>query len=179
MIPLRALPWGWIGRIVGGLVLAALLAWIFVVFKAWHDDSQALPGVRAQRDAALAETARVRSDLANEVSRLTTVNEGLIREKNELERARAAVPVRPVRLCRSAPAGAARPPDPAAPGGGDAAPAGTGVLPPEGGWDSAAGPDVGPDLYALFDEADELLRRYRGLQEYVTGLPAACTLTPP
>jgi hypothetical protein len=175
MIPLNMLPWRLIGKIAGALVVAACLAWIFIVLKSWHDDSQALPAVEDARDAAIAETDRVRADLSSEVTRLQTVNEGLINERNLLQEQRAAVPVRTVRLCRPAQEAAAVASDPAGAGGNDAAAAGPGPLQEEGRWDPEPGPDIGPALYALFDEADDMLAKYRALQGYVRGLPRACT----
>lgn len=165
-----ALP-SWV-RWVGFGIVGLCLLWLGLVLKGWHDDSQALPGVKAERDAARAETAQVRADLTAEAFRLAKVNEGLSDENEILRRQRESVPVRSVRLCP-----AARPAEqanPAAPSGGDAAATGSGVLSPEAG----PGPDIGPALFALADEADELLRRYRGLQEYAAGLPEACLSQP-
>jgi len=162
---------------VGFGIVGLCLLWLGLVLKGWHDDSQALPGVKAERDAARAETAQVRADLTAEGFRLAKVNEGLSDENEILRRQRESVPVRSVRICPAArPAGQA---DSAAPSGGDAAAAGAGLLQEEGRWDPEPGPDIGPDVYALFDEADELLRRYRGAQEYIAGLPQACLVGVP
>jgi hypothetical protein len=171
---LRALPWRLIGKGVLALMALACLLWIFLVLKGWHDDSQALPGVKVERDKAQAETARVRTDLAGEVTRLNSVNEGLIRENEVLRAQRAVLPVRSVRLCRPSPEARASAGDPAAASGDHASAAGAGVLPQEAGRGLVQGPDIGADLYLVADEADDMLARYRALQEYVRGLPKAC-----
>ena len=162
---------GWV-KLVGAGIVALCVAWMLAAVKGWHDDSQALPDVKRERDAAIAETAQVRADLTAEAFRLATINKGLSDENEALRSIRVNLPVRSVRLCTAArPAGEA---DPAAPGRGDAGPAGAGLLPEEAGLHPAAGPDIGPDLYALMDEADEVVRRARGGQAYMAGLPAAC-----
>jgi hypothetical protein len=184
MIHLAAIPWRLVGRIALGTVVLACVLWIVLVLKGWHDAKQALPAVRAERDAAIAETRRVRKDLAGEIDRLESVNEDLLDEKEALRAQRDAIPVRAVRLCRSpAEAGPALARDPAAAGRDDGAGAGARVLPPEAGWDHPEGPavagvDIGADLYALADEADELLAAHRALQAYVAGLPKACAAAP-
>jgi hypothetical protein len=178
MIAPRLWPWKLIGKVAGALVLAGLV----LVVNGWRKDSQALPLVERSLDAALEETVRVRKDLAWEVDRLQSVNEGLLNENEALRRVRAATPVQPVRLCRPAPeARAALAGDPAAAGRSDAAAAGAGVLPEEAGRDhpEGPGPDVGEDLYALADEANEMLRLLRGAQTYIAGLPAACSAAGP
>jgi hypothetical protein len=170
-------PWKAIGKISAAVVLAGLLAWGFILLKGWHDDSELLPVAQADRDAAIAETARVRKDLNSEVTRLHTVNQGLLDENQTLRTVRAATPVRSVRLCpqetRTVPS------DPAPSSGDDGSLTGIGVLPEERRSDHQERPDIGPDLYTLFDEADDMLRRFRGLQEYVRGLPKACLAPAP
>lgn len=166
-------PWA---KLAGAGVVLACLLWVFLVLKGWHDDSQALPGVKRDRDAAIAATAQVRADLLAEAERLAGVNKGLSDENETLRGVRAATPVRSVRLCASQ--GTAREGDLAAPGGSDAGPAGAGELPQAPGRDPEPGPEIGPDLYALMDEADEIVRRARGGQAYISGLPSACLVLP-
>jgi hypothetical protein len=69
-----------------------------------------------------------------------------------LDAARAAVPARPVRLCRE-PTADRLPTTTAAAGGTDARAATE--QPGAPGEDPRAGPDIGPALYSLADEADE------------------------
>lgn len=177
---LKLLPWKLIGEVAAGVVGVLCVVWLVLVFKGWHDDSQELPQVKADRDAAYQETIQVRADLGTEIVRLAKVNGEMLREKQELEAARAATPVRPVRLCRATPEAApAVAADPAASGRSDGADTPAGALPPEGGRDPEAGPDIGPDLYALWDEADEIVRRFRGAQAYIAGLPSACRVLEP
>lgn len=73
-------------------------------------------------------------------------------------------PAGPVRLCRNP---APRVPGPA--GGADGAPAGPRSDADGAGGDSAegAGPDIGPDLYALAASCDAVNARLRALQEWV------------
>ncbi len=159
-------------KLAGLGIVAACLLWVFLVVKGWHDDSQALPGVKRDRDAAIATAEQVTKDMLAEASRLATVNKGLSDENETLRGIRAATPVRSVRLCL--PARSPNQADPAAPGGSDAGPAGAGSLPEGAGRDPEPGPEIGPDMYALMDEADEVVRRARGGQAYMAGLPAAC-----
>ena len=168
---------GWLKLVAGGLV-ALCFAWIFFAVKGWHDDSEALPGVKRELADAQAETEQVRRDWSVESARLAKVTEGLANENETLRQQRAAVPVRAVRLCRAAGEGTAGKANPAGTGRGDEAAAGSGALSPETGQGLAAGPDIGPQLYAIADEADDLLRRYRGAQAYIAGLPDSCLATP-
>lgn len=166
-------PWA---KLVGYGVVALCLLWMFLVVKSWHDDSKALPGVKQELTDSRAETKRVRSDLTAEAGRIAKVNEGLSRENESLRQQRADIPVRPVRLCVASAKAAPIAGDPSATGRGDAATAGAGVLSQEARPDLTAGPDIGPQLYSIADEADEVLRRYRGAQAYIAGLPESCTV---
>lgn len=79
-----------------------------------------------------------------------------------LSRDRALTPVRSVRLCK---------PDPAVPGPAPA-PNGTaagtaGEQPAEAGRNLVAGADIGPNLYALADEADERAAQCNALIKWV------------
>ena len=174
---LKLVPWRLVGRIAAGVAIAALVAWIFVTLRGWHRDSVDLPMVEAERDQAIALAAQIRKDMATEVVRLQAVEKGLLDENETLRKQRDAIPVRSVRLCQQAspavPAVAGNPP---AASGSDAAATGAGPLQEEGRWDTPVGADIGPDLYALFDEADETLRLLRGAQAYIAGLPKACLI---
>jgi hypothetical protein len=124
--------------IAAALVTAALIA-CGVIVHGWHRDAQALEGVRTELAAVKAQ---------QEASQ--KASEGYQRELQDLRTARKPSPV--VRVCRE--------PVPAAGSGGgrDGATPGSGELP------QTAGPDIGPDLYGLADEADELAARLRACQ---------------
>ena len=79
-----------------------------------------------------------------------------------LDTVRAATPVRTVRLYQPPPVPASG----AASGRVDAATAGAGSGAACAGPSAAAGPDIGPQLYAQADTADTLTENYRALQAW-------------
>lgn len=165
------IPWGLILRLLAGAVVAGCIAWIILVLKSWHDDSAALPGVRQELSQSIQRNEQLRKDNAAEVNRAWTIADKYRVELAELKRVRAALPARVVRLCIESAAGVpAGSGGAAAPGGDDGSTAGAGLLPQT----PRAGPDIGPDLYALIDQADEFVPAFRALQDYVRTLPKAC-----
>jgi hypothetical protein len=94
----------------------------------------------------------------------------------DLELERTATPVRTVRLCNGP---AAKLPANAASGaasghhaaGSDGLPEASGFHPGYGSTDrwSDAGPDIGPELYALADQADKCAAQRDALQEWIRG----------
>ena len=158
-----AVPW----KLVGYGVLAAavgLLTWRVIAWHhAYHDELPAAlaalklevecgPGSQCQareealRKAQAAKTAEVIGDYERELADLRN----------------RPIPVRTVRLCAgtgnvqgSRPTGAA-----------DGAGAPASVVP------EAPGRDIGPDLYQLAREADEVAARLRGLQQWNEALAA-------
>jgi hypothetical protein len=131
LIPLRA----WL--IAGALaVLGAIL---------WHDHhiSRLYKAEHAKTTELTAKVAAKERELAMQKEASNAYQQSL----EDLRAARAATPVRAVRLCRPATVvpGAA---------GGSAAPGKEAVSPADGS-DLEAGPDIGPELYGLADEADE------------------------
>jgi len=131
---------------------AALLAYLI-----WHDHHQTQRANRLARENVeleeRASTAEANAAKAREASdayqKRLAANRG----------ARGATPVRSVRLCLG--------PErvPATAGGHDAA--GSDGLPEAPGRDLEAGPDIGPDLYALADEADECAIQRDALIDWV------------
>jgi anti-sigma-K factor RskA len=157
---------------LAGYVLAAaaisLLAWRVSV---WREGYKALPAAQQALEASQALRVKEAAQWAAEAARIASVNEGLTNENETLRAVRAATPVRSVRLCSSpAAARSVAPATTPAPSGNEA-PAGAGELQEAAGRDLVAGPDIGPSLYALMDEADEVVKSCRALQGYVEGLP--------
>jgi hypothetical protein len=163
-------PWGLIGRIAGGVVVALCVAWLVVVVKSWHADAQALPAAEARAERAEAYHAAYRESMRAEVARIATVSRGYQDELRALRITSAARPARVVRLCRE-PAGVGRQAGAAAGPVADGAAAGAGELSQEAGRDLGPGPDIGAELYGLIDEADRIVAQCRALQDYVSGLP--------
>ncbi len=164
-------PWGLIGRIVGGAVVALCVGWIVLVVKAWHDDAQALPAERARADRAEAYHEHYRRAVKAEIARVATVSQGYQDELRTLRVTAAAQPARVVRLCREPARRPASAAGAAAGPGADAAAAGAGQLPSAAEPDPGPGPDIGAELYGLIDEADRIVAQCRALQQYVDGLP--------
>ena len=151
-----AVPW----KLVGYGVLAAavgLLTWRVI---AWHSAYEALPGVEAALAAEVACgegsqcQARQAALQAAQAAKTAEVIGDYERELADLRN--RPIPVRTVRLCAgtgnvqgSRPTGAA-----------DGAGAPASVVP------EAPGRDIGPDLYQLAREADEVAARLRGLQQW-------------
>lgn len=163
-------PWGLIGRLVGGAVVALSVAWLVLVVKAWHDDAQALPAERARAVAAELRHDTYRAAMRAEITRIATVSRGYQDELRSLRVTAAVQPARVVRLCRE-PARAGHSAGVAAGSVADAASSGAGQLPPPAERDTGPGPDIGAELYGLIDEADEYMAQCRALQVYVEGLP--------
>lgn len=169
MIPPALWPWKLIGKAVGVLVVAAALTWAYATVARWRSDAAKLPAVEAARDAAIEYQEQYRTAMRAEITRVSRASKGYQDELTALRITALAQPARVVRLCR--PAGPARPADRPADAGPDGAAAATGVVPKATGSGVEQGPDIGPDLYALADEADRIVAQCRALQEYVDGLP--------
>jgi hypothetical protein len=120
------------------LVLGICAALAYKV-HGWHRDALQLGAVRAEM-----------ADLKAAQEASHKASEGLQNELETLRTARKPSPV--VRMCKPAK------PVPQAGTGRDGSTPGAGELPQE------VGPDIGPDLYGLADEADELAARLRACQ---------------
>ena len=156
MFPLSAIPWRAVAA-VAGVAGVALMGWRVT---AWHGAYEALPGVREAlaREEACADGSRCRErQRALEAAQAAKSKEVVDGYERELADVRGRpVPVRTVRLCpdRGNVPGAR----PARPADGPGAPA---ADVPE-----APGRDLGPDLYQLARDADEIAARLRALQEW-------------
>jgi hypothetical protein len=170
VIPLGAIPW----RLVG---IAALIA--IVGGMLWHDHHQTQ---RANRLAS--ELGQAKADLAAALINTEKANAAAERFAISIENLKAArvdTPVRAVRLCNTAPGlrtgPAASRIDAASPEGLPQTPGqdpgdgrGNGPLRASGQpidrWGDD-GPDLGPELYALMDEADTCPATLEALQGWV------------
>lgn len=149
-------------HIIGGILIALLL----VVVKSWHDKAQRLPVVEKQRDTAIAAKAKYETDMARELARNRTISKGLQDELQTLHDTARAQPAPVVRLCNR-PVRRDLLADRAAGPGSDEAATAAGQLPETDG----PGRDIGPELYAIADDADEIVASCRALQGYVRTLP--------
>jgi hypothetical protein len=116
-----------------------LLVWGGLIVRGWHQDSLRVKAVETELQSL--KSAQEASQKASQ---------GLQDELTKLRNSRKPAPA--VRLCR----GTQQVPQAGA--GRDGATPGAGELP------QAAGRDIGPDLYGLADEADELAARLRACQ---------------
>lgn len=146
--------------IVGGLVLAALVA-LGLIVNDWREKAAMVPVLEQRIDQANAqiELERKQRDDAQAASK------GYQDELATLRAARAAAPARAVRLCNVPARTAAAEVSAPEPGsdGGTTAP---------GGDAPAAGPDIGPGLYAIADRCDDLSAQVRGLHDFVRRMAA-------
>lgn len=151
----KLVPW-----IVGGLALLGV-AW---VVNGWRMDSNRLPLVEKNLEDQKATFNKFREGVAQ----VHAASQGFQDELARLRNSRAIQPTAPVRLCRTAPAAGV--PLPTTQPGPDGAAATGGVVPEAAGGDPGAGPDIGPELRALADRADEVSAQARGLQHQASGL---------
>lgn len=152
MIPLTAIPWRLIGY---ALAVAAVVALGWRI-HAWREAYKALPDVQAELEAEIAcgEGSKCAARAAELQQKAAEASREVVDGyEQELARVRSERPRRVVRLCSD---GSGLPVSGARPGAaGGAAPGG--VLPEH------PGRDLGPDLYALAREADELTAQCRAL----------------
>lgn len=157
---------GWLKLAGIGLAAAALLG-IGLVVKNWKDEAARVP-VLEQQIAQANTTIETERRLKTEAD---AASKGYQDELENLRAARAAAPVRVVRLC-------VNPTVPADSGGAAAQPGPDGATAPGGelsegtGSNTGQGPDIGTDLAALADRADQLSAQIRGLQDYVNRIQA-------
>jgi hypothetical protein len=153
MMPLTAIPWRLVGA-AGAVVAVALMGWRV---SAWHESHKALPVIQAALDAELAcadgsecraRENRLQEAVGHETVRIVTGYEA------ELAALRGRKP-RVVRVCDGGGVSL-----PGTPGSAD----GTGPTP--GVVSGQTGRDIGPDLYGLAREADEVSARLRAIQEW-------------
>jgi hypothetical protein len=162
MIPLaipaapKVVPW----RLVGAAAAVAVVAFAGWRVSAWKASHEALPGVR---EALAIEEGCLDGSKCFERQRALQEAAGhatvVAVESYEAEiAALRARPARVVRLCPAASSGDVRGAGPAA--GTDGAGPAAGELP------GPAGGDIGPDLYRLARDADEVAARLRALQRW-------------
>lgn len=145
-----------------GLAMGSLAGWRIT---AWVNQGRELKAVHAAQAADKAAYDRIILDLQIQAQKSQEASRATEAELASL-RAQPRDP-RPVRLCRDAPRPAVSTAPSSTPGH-DAAATGAGPLPQGDGQGDREGPDISADLYAIADEADELLARCRGLQRFVT-----------
>lgn len=141
---------------VAGAVLLGLLTWEGLTVRHWRSEAARVPQLEQtikDREATIAEERR-------QAKVITEASNGYQAELTRL-RNQPPSPVGPVRLCR--PVGQARVPLPAAGAGPDAAAGAGGGLPQA----DDRGPDIGPALYGIADDADTCSAQVRGLQDFV------------
>lgn len=144
--------------LIAGLVVVVGLFYAGWRANGWRVEAGQRDDAIAERDAAVRAAEAFRQRTADEINRVNAISKGY---RDEIDSLRNR-PVPVVRVCNP-PVPATKGESPTGPGAGEAAP-GTGALPPQ------AGPDIGPGLAELADEADQMLARLRALQEYVRGL---------
>ena len=159
MIPLAAIPWRLIGY--GSAVAAvALMGWRVSVWHESHGKLQAAENaLEAERECREGTVCAKRAAELTQKAE-TTRQEVVASYEQELASVRSERPVRVVRVC----ADPGNVPGSGTPGAADGSTAPGGVVsgPPR--------PDIGPDLYALAREADEVAARLRALQEWNAAL---------
>lgn len=158
MIPLTMIPWRLIG--LGAAVAAVgLMGWRV---SEWRQAYKALPGVEAALEAEKA--CEDGSNCAERVAALQAAQEAVSQQVvSSYEQELAGLRDRPlrtrtVRVCPEAAAGDVR--YPAAPDSTDGAGAPAGIV------SGPPGRDIGPELYQLATDADQVAARLRALQEY-------------
>lgn len=170
---LDLLLWGAVGLIcVGGLALVNHWRLDSGRLKVERADRKAEQQLHAARVSQLEERAAIAIENARKANE---VSDRYQKERARLEAERAAIPVRTVRLCHDR--GAAVPAAAAGSASGTAGghhAAGGEELPQAPGRDprdrwSDDGPDVGPELYQLADEADQCAVQRDALQEWIRG----------
>ena len=151
-------------RLAAVAILATAVAVTAWRIHAWHDAYKALPGVKSALEAekVCGEGSACAARVATLEAAQREASQRVVSDyERELESLRdRPIPVRTVRLCpdnRGLPG--ARPA-----GTADGAGAGAAVVP------EAAGRDIGPDLYQLAREADEVSARLRALQQWNAAL---------
>lgn len=140
-------------KLGAAVVVLGLLAWLGFIVNGWRQDAALVPVLEDRIVQANAQIASERQAVAT----VQLASKGFQDELATLRSARAAAPARSVRLCVVPATAASAGPRTGEPGS-DGATTGAGQLPP------VAGPDIGADLYAIADRADDLVAQCRGLQ---------------
>lgn len=146
---------------------ATLLVLLTLRVLHWRHEAMRVSGLEDQIASMTEAFELERAARSTEQTRHDAVVKGLNDELTQLAAARAARPVRTIRVCDEAPPAARVPAAEPAPGASDEpATTGSGTLQP------GAGRDIGPATFALMDEADAMLASFRALRQWAASLPA-------
>jgi len=150
--------------ILWGLAAACALGLLLVV-KSWHDRAvYDLPKAQAQVEQLRADYSTLSTAAAANATKTERHGNEFETAERALEAERAATPVRNVRLCVS-PDLPATPPARNAPRADHAAR--PEELPEAPRRDAQAGPDIGPELYDIVDDADHCALTLERAQEWI------------
>lgn len=146
------------------VVIISGVLWVGGTVLRWRSLAGQVPALTRERDDARAETVSVRAQAERERVRADTAVRGYVDEVESLRR-RQRGPAQPVRLCVQpaavpAASGPAVSPDGAAPAARE--------LPGPARDDHSAGPDIGPALRALADDADAVVAQCRAIMGWLT-----------
>lgn len=144
--------------VLWGLLAAGAIGLLMVV-ASWRDDSvNKLPAAQREIDRLEFDYDALSKRVAANDAKTENHGNEFEQAESRLDDARADTPARDVRLCVDSVPSATRPSAREASRGDHAASADAGQLPEAPRRDieerAAAGPDIGPELYALIDEAD-------------------------
>ena len=148
--PKLMLQWG-VAAIVG-----IVLVWAGYTVLNWKHDAEKVPGLKQE----IANHEATIKQIRHEVAIANAASEGYQSELARLSAVRdSAGPAPVVRVCKSAPQATVQ--VPGAQSGSDEGASTGGGVPQE------AGPDIGPALYGIADQCDELSAQIRGLQKFI------------
>ena len=152
-------------RLLAYAATAVAALWLALLVRHWHEDSLELPKVQAALETE--RSCGEGSQCAKRAAELTTAAQAASRVIQdtydaEIARVRSERPVRVVRLC--APANHLSGAQPARPADG------AGPAPDVVHGTVRENPDIGPALYALARDADEVSARLRALQQWNAAL---------
>jgi hypothetical protein len=151
-------------RVVAGLLGVAAVVAVFVIVSGWKSKADDWPALNAELNQAHADLVQARQDFVD----VQEVSNGYQQELEDLRVAAARERIPVVRVCRVPADPESRRLSPAERGP-DETGAGAGQLPQAAEGDPRAGRDIGAELFAEADRADELAAQARWLQEYVRG----------
>lgn len=140
-------------RLGGYALLAVALIACGLTVRSWHQKALRVDAAEARIEQIAREAKGAMAALAEAHRKALDASRGYQDELRTLRANRGKSRV--VRLCNDVPA---NPPEDGGAGRRDGASPGAGELP------QAAGPDIGPDLYGLADDADEVAARLRACQ---------------
>lgn len=152
--------------------LGLALVWVGWHYGAAHERGAIEDERVAQLKATVVAVEAARAEEAAARERSTEVETRYEDAKLELDRVRADIPARVVRLCVAAGSQRHLPGVPAAPG------VDHGASADQPDVSGTAGPDIGPELYALADQCDDAARRLSAAQEWLHSVPRRASAAP-